>query len=103
MALEFTTNNEILAAFGVRLRSQRLGQKLSQQELARMAGLSTGSIRNLEEDGQVSLDTLVRVARALGLLSELETLFVPARHSIAMMEQTELARRRQRAPRRPHP
>jgi transcriptional regulator with XRE-family HTH domain len=103
MSLILSTNDEILAAFGARLRTQRLSQNLSQQELARMAGLSTGSIRNLEEDGQVSLDTLVRVARALGLLSEFEALFVPPRHSIARMEQAELAQRRRRAPRRSHP
>ena len=59
-----------------------------------------GSIRNLEADAQVSLDTLIRVVRALGVLSEMETLLVPMHHSIATMEQAGLTQRRQRAQRR---
>ena len=65
-----------------------------------MAGLSLGALRKLETDGQCSLETLVRAAQALGLLEALEDLFVLKRQSIAQMEQVEVVRRRQRAPRK---
>jgi len=82
------------------MRAQRLAQGLPQRELAQMAGLSLGALRKLEGSGQSSLETLVRVAQALGLAGELEDLFVLQRQSIAQMEQAEAARQRQRAPRR---
>lgn len=91
---------EILHVLGSRLRTQRLAQGLSQRDLAQMAGLSLGALRKLERDGQSSLETLVRVVQALGLVDGLEALFVLKRQSIAQMEQAEVASQRQRAPRR---
>lgn len=100
MTLKLAPTVEILQVMGQRLRAQRLAQGLPQQELAQMAGLSLGALRKLESSGQCSLETLVRVVQALGLVDELETLFVLKSQSIAQMEQAELAQQRQRAPRR---
>lgn len=65
-----------------------------------MAGLSQGALRKLEGCGQCSLETVIRVVQALGLVAELENLFVLRRQSIAQMEQAESVKQRQRAPRR---
>jgi len=46
------------------------------------------------------METLVRVAQALGLLEALDDLFVLKRQSIAQMEQVDFVRRRKRAPRK---
>lgn len=100
VAFNLSTPAEILQELGVRLREQRLAQSLTQRELAQMAGLSLGALRKLESDGQCSLETLVRVVQALGLLDELDDLFVLKRQSIAQMEQVDLVSRRQRAPRK---
>ena len=103
MAFVLSVTAEILGTLGVRLRAQRLAQALSQRDLAQMAGLSLGALRKLEQNGQCSLETLVRVVQALGLVDELEDLFVPRRQSIAQMEQAEALGQRQRAPRRKSP
>ena len=92
-----------MRAMGIRLRVQRLAQALSQRDLAQMAGLSLGALRKLEHDGQCSLETLIRVVQALGLVEELEDLFLLKRQSIAQMEQAEAASQRKRAPRRKVP
>nr|WP_295784519.1 helix-turn-helix transcriptional regulator [Rhodoferax sp.] len=94
---------EILGALGARLRTQRLAQTLSQRDVAHMAGLSLGALRKLELNGQCSLETLVRVLHALGLVGELEDLFVLKRQSIEQMEQAQAAHQRRRAPRRKVP
>lgn len=91
---------EILQTLGERLRTQRLLQALSQQELAIMAGLSLGAVRKLERNGQSSLETVVRVAVALGLTDQLDPLFLPRRQTLAEAERVLSARERQRAPRR---
>ena len=100
MTFNLSTPAEVLQELGARLREQRLAQSLAQSELAQMAGLSLGALRKLESDGQCSLETLVRVAQALGLLEALDDLFVLKRQSIAQMAQVDLVSRRQRAPRK---
>ena len=100
MSFHLSTFTEILQELGARLREQRLAQSLTQRELAQMAGLSLGALRKLESDGQCSLETLVRVVQALGLLEALDDLFMLKRQSIAQMEQADLVSRRQRAPRK---
>jgi len=100
MSFSLAAPDEVLRTLGQRLRALRLVQEMSQQELAQMAGLSLGAVRKLERDGQSSLATLVRVAQALGVVVEMEPLFVPQRRSIAQMKQLSAARQRQRAPRR---
>lgn len=100
MTFNLSIPAEVQQELGARLREQRLAQSLTQRELAQMAGLSLGALRKLESDGQCSLETLVRVAQALGLLDELDDLFVLKRQSIAQMEQADLVGRRQRAPRK---
>lgn len=100
MNFNVATAEEILRQFALRLRAQRLAQKLAQHTLARMADLSLGAIRKLETDGQCSLETLIRVAQALGLVDELEPLFAQKPESIAAMQRTAQAQLRQRAPRR---
>jgi transcriptional regulator with XRE-family HTH domain len=95
-----STSAEILQKLGARLREQRLAQSLTQHELAQMAGLSLGALRKLESNGKCSLETLVRIAQALGLLEALDDLFVLKRQSIAQMEQVALVSQRQRAPRK---
>ncbi|KAF1069319.1 helix-turn-helix transcriptional regulator [Variovorax sp.] len=100
MAFVLAPATEVLQALGQRVRAQRLAQQVPQRELAQMAGLSLGAVRKLESSGQTSLETLVRAVQALGLVNELEDLFVLKRQSIAQMEQAEAVSQRQRATRR---
>jgi len=100
VTFHLSTSAEIQHALGVRLREQRLAQSLTQRELAQMAGLSLGALRKLESNGQCSLETLIRVAQALGLQEAMDDLFVLKRQSIAQMEQIDAVSRRRRAPRK---
>lgn len=91
--------SEVCEHLGQRLRAQRLAQLLTQADLAARAGVSTGTVRTLENTGLVSADSLVRVALTLGLANTLQPLFELPQLSIAQMERAQLAQR-QRAPRR---
>jgi len=100
MSFSVATPDEILHLLGQRLRTQRLTQKLTQHDLAQMAGLSLGAVRKLESSGHSSVETLVRAVQALGLVDEMDPLFIPGQRTIAQMEQVAAAHQRQRAPRR---
>jgi transcriptional regulator with XRE-family HTH domain len=90
--------SRICTELGARLRTQRLAQMVSQAELAQRAGVSTGTIKNIERKGQASLESIVRVAQALNLSHELQGLFKLHITSIADMEKAEATTRRHRAP-----
>ena len=99
MTFMLSSVEEILQTLGGRIRTQRLAQGISQQVLADRAGLSLGAVRQLEGRGQSGLDTLVRVLFVLGIVDELEDLFVLRQQSIAQMERANDLSRRRRAPR----
>lgn len=87
----------IAAELGVRLRRQRLHKNLTQADLAVMAGVSTGAIRQLERDGQSSMTTFLKVVHALGMIRELESLFLQRPQSLAELERLAATSERQRA------
>lgn len=93
------TTPEICTELGRRLRARRLMQGWTQVELAERAGLSSGTVKNLEKRGQASLESFVQIVAALGLADDLGELFRLKVVSIAAMETAERAHR-QRAPRR---
>lgn len=99
----FASNAEVALELGRRLKAHRLAQNLQQTELAARAGVARGTVQNLETRGQCSLESLVRVVRALGLVDELGKMFdLRAAQSIAELARIE-QNRRQRASRRGRP
>ena len=61
-----------LAKRVVRLRKRK---KISQQELASRSGVSFGSVKRFEQSGEISLQSLTKIAIALQAEDELENLF----------------------------
>ena len=57
-----------------RLETIRLSRNITQAELAREAGVSTRTIRRMENGEGTSMATFIRVLKALKLDSRLETL-----------------------------
>lgn len=68
----WTEINKELAKRMVQLRRRR---KISQKELAARSGVSLGSLKRFEQTGEISLQSLTKLAIALGVEGELETLF----------------------------
>ena len=52
---------------GARVRALRKRRKMTQAQLAERAGISTRTLRSLEQGDDVQLSTLLRVLRALGV------------------------------------
>ena len=91
--------DEIAHELGRRLKAVRLAQGLQQGELASRAGLSRATVTALENHGQSTLNSLIRVVQALGLEQDLQPLFEFKIESIVQMEHAEAGKRR-RAPRK---
>ena len=68
------TSDQIEAALCKRLETIRLSRNTTQAQLAEEAGVSPRTIGRLEKGEGVSLDTFIRVMRALGIQNNLEAL-----------------------------
>ena len=74
-ALVWETPEELDQKLADRVRNIRRRRSISQQKLAKMSGVSYGSIKRIETTGQISLITLTRIAIALGIADELRNIF----------------------------
>lgn len=92
----FSTHHEVCAELGSRLRARRMGLNMTQAEVAVLAGVSKGTVSNIEKHGQGTLDSLVRVLQAMRLTKELQPLFLASASSITRLEQSEKTSERQR-------
>lgn len=80
-----------------RLRNARLAANLTQQGLAERAGVSLGSLKRFEREGEVSLKNLVKLAFALRLEDGFEKLFQPREEaSLDTLLEKTLSKTRQR-------
>jgi len=60
------TTSEWLQELGSGLRARRIRAELTQEELARRADVSLGTLQHLESGAGANLTSLVKVVRALG-------------------------------------
>ncbi len=65
---------QISQKIGARLKSVRLKQNITQQELANQAVVSVSSIKKIESGHICSFDSLLRIMRILGSLDLLQEL-----------------------------
>lgn len=68
----WTQINNNIAQKIVRLRKRK---KITQKQLAARSGVSLGSLKRFEQSGEISLQSLTKIAIALDVENELEDLF----------------------------
>ena len=71
------TNSEVVSELVGRCREIRLSQNMTQQEVAKRAGISLRTYRRFEQEGQISLERFVAVVHALNRARDLESLLQP--------------------------
>ncbi|MEM7370851.1 MAG: helix-turn-helix transcriptional regulator [Bacteroidota bacterium] len=69
--------SDILLETALKHRQRRKELKLSQAELAARSGVSLGSLKRFERSGQISFESLLKLAHVLGRLSEFEKILMP--------------------------
>jgi transcriptional regulator with XRE-family HTH domain len=74
MSLLFKTPDELQTVLGERLRALRLSHNFSQRELADKSGVSLRALHNLEAGAGSTLETFLRVLKALNAVDAIETL-----------------------------
>ena len=69
------TPKEINNQIAQRIRGIRKRRKLSQEKLSEKSGVSLGSVKRFESNGEISLGALTKIAIALNCENELINLF----------------------------
>lgn len=82
MRFDFYTPSEIAHILGERLKTQRLVLNLTQAALAEKAGIGLSTVARIEAGYGGTLDNLIRLAIALGMINHFAQLFNIAPTSI---------------------
>ena len=67
--------HEMAGEIAKRAKDKRLRLNLSQQTLSEKSGVSYGTLKKFERTGQISLESLLKIALALDELENFEYLF----------------------------
>ena len=95
--LSFMSPDELQAVLGKQLQELRIAKNLDQVTTAEKAGISEKALRNLEAGRGSSLETLVRVLKALDSLDGLHLLAPrPSISPLALLRHSGATRRRVR-------
>ena len=66
---------EMVKEIAKKAQERRLELNLSQQTLSEKSGVSYGTLKKFEQKGQISLESLLKIALALGDMDQFEHLF----------------------------
>jgi transcriptional regulator with XRE-family HTH domain len=81
------TPPEVLEHLARAAKSKRLSLNLSQKSLSLHSGVSLGVLKKFERKGKISLESLVKIAMALGCLDDFMGLFrQPSPESLSTLD-----------------
>ncbi len=70
-----STPTDMSKALAERHKALRKHLKISQAEMAERSGVSLGSLKRFESTGQISLESLLKLAHLINRLSDFEAVF----------------------------
>jgi transcriptional regulator with XRE-family HTH domain len=76
ISVNMVTPSEMQKRVASRARDLRLELNLSQQTLSEKSGVSYGSLKKFEQTGQISLESLLKLAVILGSIDDFNSLFM---------------------------
>ena len=76
MRFDFYTPSEISQILGDRLKQRRLELNLTQKALAEKSGVGVSTVARIESGQGGTVDNLIHIAIALGMINEFAQLFV---------------------------
>ncbi len=75
MSILLKTPAEVMKELGLKARAKRLSNNLSQSGMATRSGVSLGSLKRFEATGQISLESLLKIAMSLNCMHDFEEVF----------------------------
>ena len=86
--ISFASDPDLQRELGARLRAHRIQQELTVEALAAQAGVTPLTILKAERGANITLRTLLRLLRALGMVDQITALVPePAPSPMALLEE----------------
>lgn len=76
ISINLFSSYEMALDIAKRAKAKRLSLNFSQKTLSERSGVSYGSLKKFERTGQISLESLLKIALALGELEKFASLFI---------------------------
>ena len=89
--MAFKSTSDIIQGIAARARAARIRCRYTQADLAERAGISFSTYKRFEREGQIALESLVKVAIALRMESELDQLFEKPASTFESLDAVERA------------
>ncbi|MBO7243664.1 MAG: helix-turn-helix transcriptional regulator [Alphaproteobacteria bacterium] len=96
MSIFLKTPVEMMQLMAHRVKTKRLALNLTQEGISARSGVSLGSLKRFESTGQISLESLLKLAHAVNALSDFEDLFQPESQRTSLFEPNKSTKIRQR-------
>lgn len=95
----FTLDNpdDITKEVADNFRRRRVEKNITRQRISELSGVPLSSVALFERKGQISFESLVKLAMALGYVSEIRSLFGASKFDT--MEELDLIRRKSKSKR----
>jgi transcriptional regulator with XRE-family HTH domain len=77
LRLTLTTPEDVAEGLRERMKQRRLALNLTQTGLAERSGINLHSLRRFETTGRIALDSLLKIALVLDVLSDFEKIAAP--------------------------
>lgn len=87
MYANFLSPQEIMKGIAKKARSKRLELDLSQSTLSLKSGVSLGTLKNFENSGKISLESLIKIAIVLDSTEEFLNLFIQKENLPSSLDQ----------------
>lgn len=96
ISLEVKTSYDVARELAARVKARRLELDLTQEGLARKAGMKLPTYRKFERTGEISLRSLLNIAFALDMLDNFDEVFAQRRYNTIdeYLNETDVKRKR---------
>lgn len=96
MSIMLKTPTEVMKELGLKARAKRLSRNLSQSGMADRSGVSLGSLKRFEATGQISLESLLKIALSLNCIRDFEEVFQDSSSRDSLFQKTKKSKIRSR-------
>lgn len=87
LAINIQTPSSMLETIKDNFKQQRLSLNLTQEGLSNKSGVSLGSIKRFETTGQISLESLLKVAFILDCLNDFKNIAIKKEDNFKTMDE----------------
>ena len=81
ISVDVLSVNDVSQSLASKVRERRLEKNLTQERLARRADLKLPTYRKFERTGEISLNGLLKIAFALNMFDDFQTLFTKKQYA----------------------